>query len=62
MKNVEIRTACMEAGVKHWQLAAALGITETHFSKKLRNELPKDEKEKILEVLSQLVQERRGGI
>ena len=35
MKNVEIRSAYMQAGIKQWQLAEALGISETHFSRKL---------------------------
>ena len=46
----------MEAGLKNYQLAELLGITETSLSRKLRNELPSDEKEKILNV----IKERKG--
>ncbi|MBR3973246.1 MAG: hypothetical protein IKJ99_04785 [Oscillospiraceae bacterium] len=57
MENIEIRFACMRAGVKQWQLAKALGLSETHFSKKLRQELPEEEKEKILEVIEEMEKE-----
>lgn len=60
MKNVEIRSAYMQAGIKQWQLAEALGISETHFSRKLRKELPQEEKEKILATIDRLTQERQG--
>ena len=57
MKNVEIRSAYMQAGIKQWQLAEALGISETHFSRKLRKELPQEEKEKVLAVIEKLAKE-----
>ena len=60
MKNLEIRTAYMQAGVKQWQLAEALGLSETHFSRKLRKELPQEEKEKILGTINRLAQEKQG--
>jgi predicted XRE-type DNA-binding protein len=52
----------MQAGIKQWQLAEALGISETHFSRKLRKELPEEEREKILSVIDQLTQEKQGVI
>lgn len=57
MKNVEIRSAYMQASIKQWQLAEALGISETHFSRKLRKELPQEEKEKILAAIEKLAKE-----
>lgn len=62
MKNVDIRSAYMQAGIKQWQLAEALGISETHFSRKLRKELPQAEKEKILEIIDHLNQDKREVI
>lgn len=62
MKNVEIRSAYMQAGIKQWQLAEALGLSETHFSRKLRKELPQEEKERILETVDRLAQEKQGVI
>ena len=60
MENVEIRSAYMQAGIKQWQLAEVLGLSETHFSRKLRKELPQAEKEKILETIQRLSCEKRG--
>lgn len=62
MKNVEIRSAYMLAGIKQWQVAEALGISETHFSRKLRNDLPQEEKEKILAVIDRLANDKREEI
>lgn len=54
MKNVEIRTACIHFGIKHWQLANELGISETTLSRKLRYELPEDQKAKMLSVIEKM--------
>jgi hypothetical protein len=62
VKNVEIRSAFMRAGVKQWQLAAALGFSETHFSRKLRHELPQEEKAKILAIIDQLAQDKQEAL
>ena len=59
MKNVEIRSAYMLAGIKQWQLAEAIGISETHLSRKLRKELPQEEKQTILEIIEQLSKEKQ---
>lgn len=57
MANVEIRSALMKYGIRHWKLAEALGISETHFSRKLRHELPPQEREKILAIIEDLAKE-----
>ena len=59
MKNVEIRSAYMLAGIKQWQLADAMGISETHLSRKLRKELPQEEKQTILEIIDRLSKEKQ---
>lgn len=51
MPNKEIRLAIGARGFKHWQVADALGISESAFSRKLRKELPDDEKQTILAVI-----------
>ena len=58
MENWEIRSAYMQAGAKQWQVAEELGISETCFSRKLRKELPPEEKEKILEAIRRLGREK----
>lgn len=54
MNNNDIREAAKKANVKLWQVAAAYGMQDSNFSKKLRVELPKDEKEKILGLIAKL--------
>lgn len=57
MENLEIRAACMKLGKKQWEIAKALGYSETHFSRKLRYELPPDERKKMLVAIAQLAKE-----
>lgn len=47
MCNQDIRQIAAESSVKLWMIADALGITDSSFSRKLRKELPQEEKEKI---------------
>ena len=54
MANEEIKRAAASSGVKMWQIAAEYGMMDCNFSRKLRNELPLDEKEKILSIIRKL--------
>lgn len=57
MKNQDIRRVAAGAGVKLWQIADALGIADCNLSRKLRKELPQEEKDKIFSIIKQLSQE-----
>ena len=57
MRNNEIRQSAKAAGVKLWQIAEVVGVNDGNFSRKLRHELPEDEKQKILEIIDQLSKE-----
>lgn len=57
MTNLEIRRAAGGAGIKLWELAEALGVADATLSRKLRRELPDDEKQRILEVIDLLSKE-----
>ena len=57
MNNQEIRKAARAAGVKLWQVAYAMGMSDASFSRKLRLELTGPEKEKILEAIQKLEKE-----
>ena len=61
MHNKEIREAAKKKGVLLWQLAEALGIQDSGLSRKLRHELPEQEKEKMLLVIDKLALERQTG-
>ena len=51
MKNYEIKVELMKRGMKQYELASLLGISEWTLSRKLRTELPDEEKQRILEII-----------
>lgn len=55
--NIEIRQEAAGAGVKLWQIADKLGITDSYFSRKLRKEFTNEEKEKIRAIIAELAKE-----
>lgn len=57
MNNQDVRRAAAGSGVKLWQVAEALGIADCSLSRKLRRELPAEEKEKIFGIIRELAQE-----
>lgn len=55
--NMKIREESRNSGVRLWQIADALGIQESMFSKKLRKELDEEEQVKILSIIDELAKE-----
>ena len=51
MKNLDIRRAAAGNGVRLWQIAEALGIADCNLSRKLRKELPDEEKKTIFAII-----------
>lgn len=62
MFNKEIREAAKKAGVHLWQVADYFGISDCNFSRKLRKELPREEKEKVMEVINSLAQDKLEAV
>ena len=60
MKNLRIRDAARNAGVKLWQIAEKLGITDGNLSRKLRRELPDVEQERLVCIIAELADEQKG--
>ena len=56
--NQNIRKKIEENHIRYWQVAYAYGIDDVAFSKKLRRELPKEEKEKINKIIDNLIKEK----
>lgn len=56
--NKEIRDAARDAGVRLWQIADCIGMNDGNFSRKLRRELPDQEKKEILEIIKTLTAEK----
>ncbi len=50
-RNKKIRIALAVNGVSQWELARKMGISEFTLCRKLRDELPDDEQEKILSLI-----------
>ncbi len=55
--NKDIREEAKEANVKLWQIAEKLRMHEVTLSRKLRHELPAEEKAKIRAIISALKEE-----
>lgn len=54
VKNLDVRDAVSNAGLRLWQIADKLGVADCNFSRKLRHELPDEEKERIFSIIAEL--------
>lgn len=52
--NTEIKLAAKNNSVFFYEIAEKLGMIDTAFSRKLRRELPADEKQRILAVIDEI--------
>lgn len=57
MKNKKIREAAKNSGIKLWQIAEKLGISEPTMTRKLRRELADEEQQRILNIIDELAKE-----
>lgn len=51
MANEAIRQAAKENGLRLWEVAEILGVTDSTFSRKLRHELPSEQKQHIVDAI-----------
>lgn len=56
--NYDIKQKAKKSKVNLWQIAEKLEMEDFQFSRKLRHELPTDEKTKIFAIIDELVAER----
>lgn len=61
MDNQSIRNEAKKRGVKFWQIADELGISEATITRKLRHELSNAERERFLAAINRVVQQKAGG-
>lgn len=59
LANTEIREAAKRNGVRLWQVAEGIGISDAAFSRKLRRELLASERERVMTVIEKLAGEGR---
>ena len=57
--NQDIRNTVAVHGFKLWELAEALGVYDANLSRKLRRELPNDQKEHIFRTIDRMVEARK---
>ncbi|WKY47056.1 hypothetical protein Q5O24_11890 [Eubacteriaceae bacterium ES3] len=60
MKNLDVRETLKKAGIRQWEVCEILGIHEAAFSRKMRHELPEDEKQKIYEAIEVLKNQKEA--
>ena len=54
MFNKDLRAYAKEKGVKLWQIAKAMGISEPTMTRKLRSELPETDKQTFRRIIDEL--------
>ena len=59
--NIDIKQRAVASGVRHWQIAQALGVSDFTFSRMLRNELNKEKKAEIFHIIDRLATEGDHG-
>lgn len=58
MNNLDVRRAIERNNIKYWQIADKLGITDGNFSRLLRKELEKSDKEVIFNIIKELKEDK----
>lgn len=58
LANADIRAKAKGAGVRMWELADHLNISEPTVTRKLRHELPQAEKERIFSIIEEIAKEK----
>lgn len=52
--NAVVRETAKRSGVKLWQVAEKIGMSDAAFSRKLRHELTDNERKRVMEAISQV--------
>ena len=60
MTNKIIRDYAIEHNVYLWQIAKKLGVTDSTFSRKLRDEFDDETKSKILSIIDEIAREQEN--
>ena len=60
MNNSEIRQTAKAKKVLLWEIAEAMGITDATLSRRLRKELPAEERDRLLGIIEDIAKRKRG--
>ena len=63
VKNAKVKVALIENGMKQWQLAQLMGVHEATLSKRMREELPAEEQDRMIDLIeaAEDKQQPKGG-
>lgn len=61
MCNIDVRSAAKRNGVKLWEVAERWGVSEFTLCRRLRRELPAEDKTVLLGIIQQIADERGRG-
>lgn len=61
MANLDIKTEAIAKGVRAWQIADALGVSESTYMRHLRHEFPVEKKKKIMQIIDQIAGAKHYG-
>ena len=56
--NKDIRVKCLENGIRFWQIAMQLGVSPETVTRRLRTELPTEEKDAFYRAIDQIMRSR----
>lgn len=56
--NLDVRNYAKTKNIPLWEIAYRLGINDGNFSRKLRRELPDEEKQRIFNIIDELKEAR----
>lgn len=62
LSNNDIRTAAKQNSVCLWEVANLLNISEPTMTRKLRRELPAEEKQRIFSLIDEIAAEKKKGV
>lgn len=60
MRNLAIREAAKSNGVRFWEIAEAMGVSEATVTRMLRRELPEAEQRKILGIVADIARRKEA--
>lgn len=60
MENKDIRLMAASNGVKLWQIADKIGITDSHFSRLLRKPLTDEKKHAVIAAIEELAKNEQA--
>jgi len=61
LTNVGVRAAAKDRGVCLWEIADVLGISEASITRKLRKELSESERDKFLDIIDEIANEKAAN-